>query len=484
MTKPFLSALTLALAATVSWSAETSIPICCNKDAFTPLTPVPLSGAEMKATRAMDPAAAGPKVAVTFAKTGEERRFLALETTPLKPLAPYKAMELAFSTEASEGVSLMPAVMFYEKDGGVWYRSGRPAANAADKTVRLSLAGMRQAAFSTNAGEDVAWDKVDRIWFGFLADGKGQGTFAITKIVLTSEPYRPTEAVSVFLPDVSRWSASADPAVKKELSLAKDEEGRPVLRNAFTFPGGRHMYLTPSQPLPEIEVGAYEGLRFTYKAKVPKGIDTLLVMLNEGGGQFVATPAPPASGDWQTAVCPLRRLQAGRLEQAQGHEARPGRHQQHCLRRPRHGRRQGRRWRSPPARHRTGAHRPQAVAGADRHGASDPAPSRMGRPDRPAEGRRPVPAKRPCPSTTTAAAAPGSRTATPGHATWRSIAPGNRACPSARSARPLSGSWSVSPRRACTPNGGSSASISPARPSSTSMIRASASSSPVWRSSA
>jgi hypothetical protein len=162
---------------------------------------------------------------------------------------------------------------------------------------------MRQAAFSTNAGEDVAWDQVDRLWFGFLADGKGAGSFAITKIVLTSEPYRPTEPVSVFEPNASRWSVSADSAVKKQLSTVKDDKGT-VLKMAFTFPGGRHMYLVPSQPVPEIELGAYKGLRFTYKAVLPKG-PGLLVCVNEGGGQFVATPTPTATGKWQSVTVPF-----------------------------------------------------------------------------------------------------------------------------------------------------------------------------------
>ena len=291
------------LAAAACQAAETSIPICCNKDAFTPLAAAPLSGAKLTLDRAMDATVAGPKATVSFTKSGEERRFLALETNPLQKLATYKAMELTFSAKAGEGVTLMPAIMLYEKDGGVWFRSGRPVATTENKTLRFSLTGMRQAAFSTNADKDVAWDEVNRIWFGFLADGKGSGTFAITKIVLTSEPYQPTEPVSVFEPNASRWSVSADPAVKKELTSEKDEKGA-LLKMAFTFPTGRHMYLVPSQPVPEIELGAYRSLRFTYKASLPKG-PGLLVCLNEGGGQFIANPTPEASGEWQTVTVPF-----------------------------------------------------------------------------------------------------------------------------------------------------------------------------------
>ena len=229
-----------ALAALAGWTAETSIPICCNKDAFTPLAPPALAGATLEVERAMDPAAAAPKVTVAFTKPGDERRFLALETAPLKPLVPYQAIELTFSAQA-EGVTLIPAVMLYERGGAAWFRSGRPLAGKdGQTTLRLALTGMRQAAFSTNAGEEVAWDKVDRLWFGFLADGKGQGTFAITSIVLTSEPYRPTEPVTVFEPAPSRWSVGADPAVKKELTAVKDEQGRDQIRIAQGRDGGLH----------------------------------------------------------------------------------------------------------------------------------------------------------------------------------------------------------------------------------------------------
>jgi hypothetical protein len=294
-----------ALAALAGWTAETSIPICCNKDAFTPLTPPALAGATLAVERAMDPAAAAPKVTVAFTKPGEERRFLALETIPLKPLPAYQAIELTFSARA-EGVTLIPAVMLYERGGAVWFRSGRPLdGKDGQTTLRLALTGMRQATFSTNAGAEVAWDQVDRLWFGFLADGQGQGSFAITSIVLTSEPYRPTAPATVFEPDTARWTVTADPAVKKELTAAKDDQDRALVRIAFTFPGGRHMYLIPSQPVPDIDFADYAGLRFTYQATPPQGLDKLLICVNQGGNQFVADATAPANGDWQSVVIPF-----------------------------------------------------------------------------------------------------------------------------------------------------------------------------------
>jgi hypothetical protein len=70
----------------------------------------------------------------------------------------------------------------------------------------------------------------------------------------------------------------------------------------FTFPGGKHMYCVPATPVPEVELEGYVGLRFTYKAALPPGIEGLLVMLGESGGQFPADPAPPPSDDWTTVT--------------------------------------------------------------------------------------------------------------------------------------------------------------------------------------
>jgi hypothetical protein len=88
--------------------------------------------------------------------------------------------------------------------------------------------------------------------------------------------------------------------VKKELTAVKDEQGRDQIRIAFNFPGGRHMYLIPSQPVPEADFGAYAGLRFTYKATPPPGLDKLLICVNQGGNQFVAGVPAPANGEWQS----------------------------------------------------------------------------------------------------------------------------------------------------------------------------------------
>jgi len=125
--------------------------------------------------------------------------------------------------------------------------------------------------------------------------------------VLTSQPFRPTKPLSVFQPEASAWSLSGDSAVAHKIAIATDgPDGAPCTRHTFNFPGGRHMYATPSQAFAETEVTAYTGLRLTYKAVLPRGIDGLLVLLSEeGGGQYYAFPAPPASDAWTECNMPF-----------------------------------------------------------------------------------------------------------------------------------------------------------------------------------
>ena len=79
----------------------------------------------------------------------------------------------------------------------------------------------------------------------------------------------------------------------------------------FNFVGGRHMYLTPTIPVPAAELDGYTGLQFTYKATLPDGIEGLLVMLTESGGQYMATPMPGPSEDWVTITIPFADFELG-----------------------------------------------------------------------------------------------------------------------------------------------------------------------------
>jgi hypothetical protein len=70
--------------------------------------------------------------------------------------------------------------------------------------------------------------------------------------------------------------------------------------------------LSSGAAMPEAELEGYKGLRFTYKAQVPKGINGLLVMLRESDGtQYCATPPPQATEDWKTVTIPFDAFKKG-----------------------------------------------------------------------------------------------------------------------------------------------------------------------------
>ena len=120
-----------------------------------------------------------------------------------------------------------------------------------------------------------------------------------------------TRPFAVPFADRKLWSLSHDPAAT--LTVAHVDEGRACSRIDFVLPGGRHMYAVPSVRLPELELSGFSGMRLTYRAALPKGIDGLLVMLIErsGGTQYYADPAPKASGEWTTVTIPFERFQRG-----------------------------------------------------------------------------------------------------------------------------------------------------------------------------
>ena len=88
----------------------------------------------------------------------------------------------------------------------------------------------------------------------------------------TNEPLHPTEPVPVG----KTWTVSQDSAVKSELE-ATEVDGTKTMEYQFRLPGGRHMFALPQTPVDVEELDGYSGLRFTYRADLPPGIDGLLV---------------------------------------------------------------------------------------------------------------------------------------------------------------------------------------------------------------
>ena len=72
------------------------------------------------------------------------------------------------------------------------------------------------------------------------------------------------------------------------------------------------MFVIPRAAVHAEELDGYSGLRITYKAQLPEGIDGLLVMLIESDGtQYHAVPPPPASAEWKTITIPWSGFRRG-----------------------------------------------------------------------------------------------------------------------------------------------------------------------------
>ncbi|MEW6355857.1 MAG: hypothetical protein AB1696_06015 [Planctomycetota bacterium] len=248
-----------------------------------------------------------PAVRVTFTKTGDERRLLAMEGTLKGNPTGSKVLALRCRLSLEQGEPQRLAMVAYGKDGNAWFKVGaNPIAAGGFQEVRLPLQGLRPAKFSRDEEAELQWDKVEKVWFGLAIDGPAKGTLEVSRALLTSEPYRPTKPLAVACMDASLWSVGKDPAAKGEIAIAEAEK---CVRFDFSFPGGRHMYDIPSLRIPEAELEGYMGLQFTYKAEIPPGIKGLLVTLREsGGGQYFVDPAPPAEKDWKTITIPFASL--------------------------------------------------------------------------------------------------------------------------------------------------------------------------------
>ena len=294
----------LVMTSVTTHAGEDILPLGGGPAGIRGLTLVPLPGAKAQL------ATSAGTLKVTFAKEGTERRFIALAAEVKGVSFIPQALEASCALTLSEGKAsdVRPGLLLYEKDGGAWFKLGRPLAASGTATdARFSVQSFREAAFSEDTNTQLDWKDVERAWFGLVVDGKVNAEFELRRLVLTSAPFRPTKPLSVFQPDAKAWSMAADSAVTHKLVSAQNGPGNiPCTRLTFTFPGGRHMYVTPSQAFPENEVSAYAGLRLTYKASLPEGIDGLLVLLSEqGGGQYYPARLPAASETWTTADIPF-----------------------------------------------------------------------------------------------------------------------------------------------------------------------------------
>jgi len=132
--------------------------------------------------------------------------------------------------------------------------------------------------------------------------GPGNVMIDITRAVVTDQPYRPSAPERLLPKGPISWRVGRDPAVTAKVSSVPGL----LFHVQFHFPGGRHMYMVPNAPIQSLELGAFGGIRMTYRARLPKGIPGLLFLLKEEeGGQYYADPPPPPAEDWQTITIPF-----------------------------------------------------------------------------------------------------------------------------------------------------------------------------------
>ena len=189
------------------------------------------------------PGVDGGKMALraTFAKSGDERRFVAFETRLEGDAALAKALVLRYRLTLTEGTAPRLALVVLEGDGGAWFKSGRPLKPGGTfAEARLSVAGLRPAAFSQDRDGTLTWDVKTRTWLGLVVDGPAKGVLEISRARFTPEPYRPTEPLRLTGDGPGVWSQSKDPAVTGTITTPK--EGHPARghrRPARRPPGGR-----------------------------------------------------------------------------------------------------------------------------------------------------------------------------------------------------------------------------------------------------
>lgn len=298
----FFFVLTAMLSALMAQDAF--MPLCTEgavvKAALQPVTGV---DASLETLAAGEPG--GPLWRIVFTKKGAERRFVPLAIEAPAAMPAFKVLELSIAVSAGEGMAIRPAMMFITKNGDAWYRYGTPLVNEGrTEALRLNLTSLRRTNFSSGDDKELDWSKLSHVWLGFLADGEGSGRVEISKASLTSRPYVPTAPLDIALLPIQKWAISIDKAATQKSAMVKDGDMElPML--SFRFPLGRHMFVTPGMALPEAEYASYKGLRLTYKAKIPAGINGLLILLHEGGGSFYNTVVVPASAEWRSIELPF-----------------------------------------------------------------------------------------------------------------------------------------------------------------------------------
>lgn len=271
------------------------------------VTPVGISA---RWTRSRD------KLVINFAKSGNERRLLLLETTS-PDIAKAKSVLLRFKLKLVKGKPPKLAVLAYRASNEVWFKVS-PLLALTDEEIewQLPLTGLRPAAFSVASGEpDLT--KIRRLQVGLALDGVCFGVWEIREIALLTKPFRPSRPLVIPISTEIPLSLNRDPAAKARTSIAKEGiSGGWCWKTEFTIPGGRHMYVLPSIHMPDMDLTGYSELRITYRAKLPVGIKALLIILveNDGSHYYNDRIAVPTD-EWRTLTIPISEFRLGSWSQ-------------------------------------------------------------------------------------------------------------------------------------------------------------------------
>jgi hypothetical protein len=283
----------VALALTTAAIAEVDVPL-------QKLQPASTSGFTANSR------AAGSGITISFKKTGEERRFLAVQGVPAGNPAGAKTAEISYRLDLTSGQAPRAAVLAYEKTGGSWYKIGGPAVSGAETSARVSVAALTETAFSSDANKQLDWDQVDRVWVGFIFEGPAEGKLAVAGARLTDQSVLPTQPLRLTGTGAGKWSAGQDPAVKAKLTMAPEGPGgRECMKYEFAVPGGRHMYAIPSVTVEAEDLEGYKALRFKYRAQIPAGMRLLISVGESGGPLYYMEPPGPWSAEWTEMTLPL-----------------------------------------------------------------------------------------------------------------------------------------------------------------------------------
>lgn len=250
-------------------------------------------------------------VTVSFKKTGEERRFLAIEGVPVGNPTGAKTAELSYRLDLASGDAPRAAVLVYEKGGGSWYKlAAQPVALGATLATRVSVAALVQTAFSADANKQLDWDQVDHLWVGFVFEGAAEGKLSVSAVRLVDQTMLPTQPVRLTGATQGKWSVGQDPAVKGNAEMVPGgPNGGECMKYVFTVPAGRHMYAIPSTPVAIEDLEGYSALRFKYKVQIPQGMRLLINLGEAGGAMYFVENNGPFPTEWAEMTLPLSKFQ-------------------------------------------------------------------------------------------------------------------------------------------------------------------------------